>query len=78
MFRSSVIGVCLAVLASTTAQAAVDNVAEVHVEADLSVVQNEKAAAYWANLPADLENAIVARLVNRIAEDGVTITVDLS
>jgi hypothetical protein len=78
MFRSSAIGLSLALFAGTTAYAAFDKVAEVNVEADLTVVQNAEAAAYWANLTTDLENAIVARLVDRIAEDGVTISVDLS
>ncbi len=78
MFRTSVIGLSLALLAGTTAHAAFDKVAEVNVEADLSVVQNAEAAAYWANVTTDLENAIVARLVDRIDEEGVIVSVDLS
>jgi hypothetical protein len=78
MFRSSIVGLSLALLAGTTAYAAFDKVAEVNVEADLTVVQNAEAAAYWANVTTDLENAIVARLVDRIDEEGVIVSVDLS
>lgn len=53
-------------------------VREVDVEADLSAVQNPRAAEYWTDIADDLENAIVARLTDRIAEDGVRISVDIS
>ena len=51
--------------------------AEVKVTADVTAIQNEKAAAYWSNIAADLQNAIVSRLVDRVAEGGATITIDL-
>jgi hypothetical protein len=77
MFRKSLIALSFAVLAGTTALAAVEKISEVTVTADITAIQNEKAAAYWSNVAADVENAIVARLVDRIADDGATITVDL-
>ena len=77
MFRKSLITFTFAILAGTTALVASDKVSEITVTADLTAVQNEKAAAYWSNVAADLQNAIVARLVDRIAEEGATITVDL-
>ncbi len=77
MFRNSLIAASLAVFAGTAAYAKVDKVSEVAVTADLTAIKNEQAAAYWATLADDLENAIVARLVDRIAEDGAKITVDL-
>lgn len=77
MFRSSFIAVSLAVAVGTAAFAEVTKIAEVSVTADLTVVKNEKASAYWATLADDLENAIVARLVDRIAEEGAKISVDL-
>ena len=58
-------------LLSVPALAAVEKVAKVDVQVDLSAVQNEQAAAYWANLEADLENAIAARLVDRLATEEV-------
>jgi hypothetical protein len=53
-------------------------VREVEVTADLGAVQNPRAAEYWTDIADDLENAIVARLTDRIAEDGVRISVDIS
>lgn len=77
MFRNTLIALSLAVLAGTTALAAVEKISAVTVTADITSIQNEKAAAYWSNVAGDLQDAILARLVDRIAEDGATITVDL-
>lgn len=77
MFRKSLFALSFALLAGTTALAAVEKISEVNVTADLTVIQNEKAAAYWSNVATDLQGAIVARLVDRIAEDGAKITIDL-
>ncbi len=57
--------------------AALSMVKEVDVTADLTAITNVKAAAYWTTVADDLENAIVARLVDRIADDGAKITVDI-
>ncbi len=77
MFRKSLIAFSLAALASTAALAEVEKFAEVNVTADLSAIQNEKAAAYWSTIATDVQSAIVARLGDRTSEDGATITVDL-
>lgn len=77
MFRISLLALSFAALNSTTALAEVEKVAEVKVTADVTAIQNEKAAAYWSNIAADLQNAIVSRLVDRVAEGGATITIDL-
>lgn len=45
--------------------------AKIDASVDLSAVQNETAAAYWANLEADLENALAARLTDRLASEEV-------
>ncbi|WP_137110165.1 hypothetical protein [Rhodobacter sp. SY28-1] len=59
-------------LLSIPAFAGVEKVAKIDVQVDLSAVQNEEAAAYWANLEADLENALAARLVDRLVTEEVT------
>ena len=75
-------------LLSIPAFAGVEKVAKIDVQVDLSAVQNEDAAAYWANLEADLENALAARLVDRLVTeeakpdadgkiDGAQIVVDI-
>ena len=51
--------------------AGVEKVAKIDASVDLSAVQNETAAAYWANLEADLENALAARLTDRLASEEV-------
>ena len=50
---------------ATSAFAAVDQIKTIDVTADLTVLNNEQAAAFWANLETDLENAIAARVTDR-------------
>jgi hypothetical protein len=57
--------------------AAVDQIKQVDVTADLSAITNESAAAYWGTLEADLEGAIASRVADRIADEGAEIKVDL-
>lgn len=52
-------------------------VREVEVTADMTAIQNEKAAAHWVTLADDLENAIVADLVGKTGEEGAKILVDI-
>lgn len=79
MFRKTLWPALAATLLATTAIAQEPTkVKEVDVEADLSAVQNPRAASYWTDIAEDLENAIVARLTDRIADDGVKISVDIS
>lgn len=77
MFRNTLIAFSIAILAGTTAMARVETIAEIEVTADLTAIQNQKAAVYWSNISADLQGAILARLVDRVAEGGARITVDL-
>lgn len=77
MFRTSLLALSFAALTGTLAMAEVEKIAEVKVTADVTAIQNEKAAAYWSNIAADVQAAILSRLVDRVAEDGATITVDL-
>jgi len=78
---TTLIGVLMATAAFAASPTKVD---DVEVSIDLAAITNPKAAAYWATVSDDLENAIVARLVTRdtdqIADDGVkiSISVDIS
>lgn len=79
MFRFTLWPAVAATLLATTAFAQdVTMVREVDVTADLASIQNPRAAEYWTDIADDLENAIVARLTDRIAEDGVKVSVDIS
>lgn len=53
-------------------------VREVAVTADLTAIGNPRAATYWSDIADDLHNAILARVTDRIGEDGVDINVKLS
>ncbi len=54
-------------------------VKSVDVMIELDALTNAEAATRFANIEADLENAIAARLVDRIsAEDGVEMTIDIA
>jgi predicted amino acid-binding ACT domain protein len=53
-------------------------VKDVDVSIDLTAITNPKAAAYWTTVSDDLEGAIVARVTDQIADDGVNISVDIS
>lgn len=64
-------------LMSTAPVLAETMVKEVAVSADLTAIQNDKAGAHWAALTDDLQNAIVARVADLIAEDGVKVSVEI-
>lgn len=61
-----------------TASFAVDMVSEIEVTIDLPAITNQAAAARFATISDDLENAIAARLVDRLADEGMKINVDIS
>ena len=52
-------------------------VREVQVTADMSAIQNTKAAEHWAHLSHDLQNAIMADLVGKTGETGSKIVIDI-
>lgn len=62
---------------ATSALASVDTIASIDVTNDVSAIDNEKAAAYWANLEKDLEAAIGSRVQDRLADTGAEIKVDI-
>lgn len=69
--RNAAIAAILAVTPAIPLFAAVDTVAKVDVSVDISAVSNAEAAQYWANLETDLENALAARLVDRLPVEEV-------
>ena len=55
-------------------------VKEVDVSVDLDAIQNAGIASHWAQMPDDLENAIVARLTDQFVaegEEGAKVSVDI-
>lgn len=72
MFNAKIAaGATLIALIASPSLAAVDNVAKVDVSVDISAVKDTQAAAFWANLEADLENALAAKLVDRLPAEEV-------
>ncbi|MBL9059868.1 MAG: hypothetical protein JNK88_07580, partial [Mangrovicoccus sp.] len=53
-------------------------VSEVIVAVDLGAVTNTAAAKHFATLDADLKNALMTRLVDRIGPQGLKIEIDIS
>lgn len=55
-----------------------DPIAKIEVSIDLDEVTNKAAALRYNEIAVDLQSALAARLVSRIAEEGMSVTIDLS
>lgn len=86
--RTAATAAIVALMSSTPLLAGVEKVAKIDATVDLAAINNPQAATYWANLEADLENAIAARLTDRLVTeeakpdedgkiDGARISVDV-
>ena len=53
-------------------------IAKIEVTIDLPAITNPAAALRYAKIDDDLQAALAARLVDRLADTGMTLTVDLS
>ncbi|MDP4033378.1 MAG: hypothetical protein Q8P60_11100 [Pseudorhodobacter sp.] len=78
MFKTFLSPALLVLALSPAAIAAPVMVQEIDVQVDLTAVTNAAAAERFATFEGDLENALTARLVDRIAEKGVDIIIDIS
>lgn len=80
MFRISLMTTAFALVTSglATTTLAQTMVKDIEVTTDLEAIENTKAAAYWSNVSQDLEDAIAARLVDRIGTEGSEIKVDVN
>lgn len=78
MLRKALLTTFAALMLTTSmASAQATKIQDVSVSAELTSISNAEAAKYWTNVTADLKNAIVARLVDRIADEGSKISVDI-
>jgi hypothetical protein len=79
MFSRAIAAGLLAMLPMSVFAADPVMVKSVDVMISLEDLTNAEAATKFVNVEIDLENAIAARLINRIApEDGVEVTIDIS
>ncbi|WP_126978190.1 hypothetical protein [Frigidibacter oleivorans] len=74
---SAALAAALALGAAAPALAQTE-VREVAVEVDLSAIQNARAATVWANVGPDLQAALLARVADRVDNDGVRISIDIN
>jgi len=77
MIRSLMTAAAVAALTAGTVFASDTTVSSVNVTADVSAIANERAAVFWVNIADDLQGAILARLVDKLGDDGATINVDV-
>lgn len=78
MKRTLLSAMMLALLSTAATAQSMTMVKEIDVTIDMAAIQNPLAATYWTSVSDDVENAIMARLTDRVADDGVRITVDLA
>ncbi|NCM98216.1 MAG: hypothetical protein GW948_13345, partial [Rhodobacterales bacterium] len=71
MFKSLIPSALLVLALAPAALAEPVMVKSIDVLVDMTAVTNAAAATRFATFEGDLENALTARLVDRIAEEGV-------
>lgn len=76
MFKKALIASTALFIASGSFAATM--VKDIDVSADITAIENSRAATYWADLSTDLEAAIAARLVDQIGESGSEIKIDVN
>lgn len=69
--RTAATAAIIAVMATAPVLAGVDKVAKIDASVDLAAISNAQAATFWANLETDLENAIAAKVSDRLAVEEV-------
>jgi hypothetical protein len=78
MFRTKFLAAtAIAGVMATAGFAGVDKISKIDVTVDMGAITNAEAATFWANLEADLENALAARLTGRmLSEEEAKTTAD--
>lgn len=71
------LGVGVIGLMGTTALASDLTFYEVDVSADLTVIEDAEAAAFWNTLETDLESRLLSLLADQIAEEGARLVVNV-
>jgi hypothetical protein len=70
-YANTAASAAIVALFATPLTAGVDKVAKIDATVDVSAISNAEAATFWANLETDLENAIAARVTERLAVEEV-------
>ncbi|MDU8944641.1 hypothetical protein [Ovoidimarina sediminis] len=69
--------VVLACAIAMPAAASDTKIETVDVEFDVEAIESRSAAAFWSDLEDDLENAIIEKVADRIADTGAEIEIDI-
>lgn len=77
VFHILALSTALALPVSGMALAEAKPIKAVEVETDVAAIANPKAAEYYGNLANDLQSAILARIQDRVADNGLTVGVDI-
>lgn len=75
--KNTALGATVVALMTVANASLAQAVKDITVEADLSAIENFEAGAAWANLETDLENALAARLSDRLGDEGAVIDVKI-
>ncbi|AXQ94910.1 hypothetical protein LV780_14510 [Cereibacter azotoformans] len=75
-FAAALLGAALTLPALASADE--PTIKSIDVETSLSDLSNAEAAAHWSSLDTDLETAIAALLVGRLADEGMDIKIDMN
>ena len=78
MFQRFAIGGLAALMLTSAAFSDTSKtVGSIEVLLQIDAIENPEAAAYWTSLADDLENALAARLLGQMADDGINLKIDL-
>lgn len=75
--KTQVFAAGIAALLGTTSLAHAVQISEVDVSADLTTIEDARAAEFWNTLEADLESAVLSRIAERISEDGARLVLNI-
>ncbi|WP_139257622.1 hypothetical protein [Natronohydrobacter thiooxidans] len=75
--KTQVFAASIAALLGTTSLAHAVEISEVDVSADLTTIEDARAAEFWTTLETDLESAVLSRIAERISEDGARLVLNI-
>ncbi len=77
MLKAMAVSALVVMPVSGAALADTQPIKAVEVVTDTGSIANAEAAKFWGNLSNDLKAAILARIQDRVAEEGLTVGVDI-
>ena len=75
--RRFILAGAIAAMTAMPAVADETRIESVEVIFDLSAIESQAAATFWADLEGDLETAIIERIADRTADEGSDVKIDI-